>query len=109
MPDLPETFQTGFSPWAPGSALIVDAAGPDGWVGTSTSPTCGSSRRMTVNGSSPPTSTTPAGNGGPVGVVTNGDVALVQVGWHLDPLRTPLSDHTGQTRVVLRVARTLRR
>jgi hypothetical protein len=76
LPDLPETFVTGFSPWAPSSGLIVDASGPGGggeadlWLLASND-----GERFVA------TDLDDSGRlGGPVGVVTNGNVALAHVG-----------------------------
>jgi hypothetical protein len=83
VPGLPETFQSGFgSWWAPGSALIVDAAaqtGPDGegenyradlWLLAS-----GDGVRFVVEDLDDA-----GGFGGPTDVLTNGELALAQVG-----------------------------
>jgi hypothetical protein len=83
VPGLPERFQSGFgSWWAPGSALIVDAAAqtgprgegenyrPDFWLLAS-----GDGVRFVVEDLDDAGS-----DGGPTGVMTNGNTALAQVG-----------------------------
>ncbi len=83
VPGLPETFQSGFgSWWAPGSALVVDAAvqtgprgegenyRPDFWLLAS-----GDGVRFVVEDLDDA-----GGFGGPTDVLTNGDLVLAQVG-----------------------------
>jgi hypothetical protein len=79
--NLPETFQAGFSgPWAPGSAVVVDAAdptrsGPDEYVADLWLVSSNDGERVVATDLDDVNVDV-----GPIGVVTNGDVALVQVG-----------------------------
>jgi hypothetical protein len=81
VPNLPETFQANFSgPWAPGSALVVDAAdptrmGPDEYVTDLWLLSSNDGERVVATDLDDVNLDV-----GPIGVVTNGDVALVQVG-----------------------------
>ena len=83
VPNLPETFQAGYSgPWAPGSALVVDAADPmsantaEEYVGNLWLLASSDGERVVATD----LDDDGGGYGGPTGVVTNGDVALAQVG-----------------------------
>jgi hypothetical protein len=81
LPDLPESFLTGYSPWAQSSGLIVRASGPDA-VGPEAEEDLADLWLIASNDGDQFVATDLDGvaSGGPPSVVTNGNVALVQVG-----------------------------
>ncbi len=80
---LPEQSQSGFfAQWAPGSALIVDAAGPSGFAGEGDEYTPDLWLLASTDGVQVVAIDLDdtSGDGGPTNVVTNGNLALAQVG-----------------------------
>ncbi len=83
VPGLPEKFQSGmFTPWAPGSALIVDAADQTGIGGEGEEYLADLWLLASADGERFVVSDLDdaGGYGGPSSVMTNGNLALAQVG-----------------------------